>query len=116
MTDSQGLYQQFTVTLMTDDPLDVPDLPEVRALLDQLQKSLLSGNPGRTVLMGRPLTAATLAITQPLKPEFCPSCGIDLLTNPGALVVDRNPLALEVAVRCDCPGRSRTTFPLWFWQ
>jgi len=54
--------------------------------------------PPQTVTVGRPLSEATPVV--PLTFDYCPTCLIDLLTNPEATVVCLDPV--EILVRCSC--------------
>jgi hypothetical protein len=68
---------------------------------------------GMSLRLGFPVLSADL-LTQ--KPHFCRSCGIDLLSNPSALLTSLTAgtrRAPRARAKCDC-GTS-TTFPRsWF--
>jgi molybdenum cofactor biosynthesis enzyme MoaA len=52
-------------------------------------------------------------VVVPLQYEFCATCGLDLLSNPGALVTR---LTTEsVTVQCDC-GAPAHDLPAWMWR
>jgi hypothetical protein len=90
------------------------DLLLNEALLRQLVAQLIEGTalfspegmrprqrpvtPPQTVTVGRPLSEATPVA--PLTCDYCPTCLIDLLTNPEATVVCLDPV--EILVRCSC--------------
>lgn len=57
--------------------------------------------PGSTLQLNQPLSAATLG--QPTKYQFCPHCGLDVFSNPGAKVLDIPVDPRDnVRVLCDC--------------
>lgn len=71
-----------------------------------------------TVRVGHPLSEAELLV--PARPEYCPDCGIDLQTNPGACVTavvpDSTAMEGRIQVRCDCARRPEVVLPVWLYR
>ena len=84
---------------------------QVEAALQRLGHSLHRPTPPQSLTIGQPLSTGALVV--PLQYEFCPACGLDLLSNPGAMVTWLTPETVTVA--CDC-GHHAQDLPAWGWR
>jgi hypothetical protein len=103
------------MALSSFDPLLAHNPDLLRQLVEQalgrLGRSLHRPTPPASLTLGQPLASGHVVV--PLQYEFCATCGLDLLSNPGALVTR---LTTEsVTVQCDC-GAPAHDLPAWMWR
>jgi hypothetical protein len=116
---ARSITERLTTSVQgPPDPLNIrrAETITVEGTLTDAQSELLERILGtvensKTVVVGQPVSAATLAV--PVLDDICPKCKIDLLSNPDTTVES---LGLDhLTVRCACGHVSRD-IPRWLFK